>query len=77
MYASHIAIILHGSILYFTILLIFMKKLGEKTNQCERLVISFMLLREVGRSQSQRGVKHRVEIDDFQFVAVRAGMTLT
>ena len=30
------------------------------------MVISFTLLREVGRSQSQRGVKHRVEIDDFQ-----------
>ena len=30
------------------------------------LVIFFTLLREVGRSQSQRGVKHRVEINDFQ-----------
>ena len=32
----------------------------------EAMVISFTPLRKVGRSQSQRGVKHRVVIDDFQ-----------
>ena len=42
-----------------------------------KMVISITPLREVGRSQSQRGVKHRVEIDDFQLRAGSEGMTFT
>ena len=37
------------------------------------LVISFTRLQKVERSQSQRGVKHQVEIDDFQLLADSEG----
>ena len=41
------------------------------------MVISLSPLQTFGRRQSQRGVKHRVEIDDFQLCAGSEGMTFT